>query len=80
MSKKKNTGIKIPTENMVEEISYRDVEFVCPVRGKVTQKVKVVKLKPYIPSTKDVTMTSDPMINSSGVEELTEVEPTEEEV
>lgn len=35
-----------PIEGSVESYFWTEVTFVCPVRGKVTEKVKVKKLKP----------------------------------
>ena len=80
MGRKKKIPVTTSVENLIEEVTYRDVEFTCPIRGKVIQKVKVIKYKTQKPDIKDVTLTNDPMINSSGVEELTEAEAAEDEV
>jgi hypothetical protein len=45
ISVKKAKKPKETNNPMVEEIVEREITFTCPVRGKVTQKVKVKKVK-----------------------------------
>jgi len=42
--KVKKTSEKVDP-NVLEEV-FQEITFICPIRGKVTQKVKVKKLKP----------------------------------
>lgn len=43
---KRGAVIKIPKDPRIEEVYEREVSFTCPVRGKVTQKVKIHRFKP----------------------------------
>lgn len=60
MSRKKDNKI---TENMIEEVVEKEIEYVCPVRGKVKQLVKVKKLKSAYVENKDYVRTGDPLID-----------------
>lgn len=54
----KNKGKKKPNDNIVEEVEI-EVEFTCPIRGKVKQKVKVKKIKSIVPQHKNIVVSSD---------------------
>lgn len=48
---------------MIEEVVEKEIEYVCPVRGKVKQLVKVKKLKSAYVENKDYVRTGDPLID-----------------
>lgn len=67
MSKKKDES---KAEN-IKSILYKDIVFVCPTRGKVTQKVKVVTYKTKEIENIDFIKSSDAMVNNFDMSELT---------
>lgn len=44
--KSKKPQVKAPKDPRIEEIYEQEVEFVCPTRGLVKQKVKIKRFKP----------------------------------
>lgn len=60
MSRKKDSN---PVDNLVEEIVEKEIEYTCPVRGKVKQIVKVKKIKAVQSDSKDYVRTGDPLID-----------------
>ena len=72
MSKKKKADVvDIKTGAEIEAVEYREVTYTCPVRGKVTEKVKVTKYKPQKIEQKDFVRSSDPVINDFDMDEIT---------
>ena len=45
-------------DSMIDDVVEIEMEFFCPKRGKIKQKVKVKKLKPIVPNIKHVMNTS----------------------
>lgn len=70
MSKKKEEQ----KNDMVESIFWRDMEYTCPVRGKVTQKVKVITYKSKKIEVKDFVKSSDVMVNDFDMSELIDID------
>lgn len=65
---KKNTKPQPPKEDpRIEEIYEEEVTFTCPVRGKVTQKVKIKRFKPL---TEQMAFNPMPTLGSSAIDEL----------
>lgn len=71
MSKKKADVIDLKTGVGIETVEYKEVTYTCPVRGKVTQKVKVTKYKAQKVEVDDMVRTSDPVINDFDMSEIT---------
>lgn len=61
MSRQKDK--KPNTENPIEEIVEKEIEFICPVRGKVKQLVKVKRLKSVESYNQSYIRTGDPLID-----------------
>jgi hypothetical protein len=57
---------KEKTDPRIEEVYEEEVSFMCPVRGKVTQKVKIKRFKPLDEQGKAVTT----LLGSSAIDEL----------
>lgn len=70
MSKKKKEPVEEKLDDKVESIEWREITFTCPVRGKVTQKVKVVKLKPQKVEDRNIVRSSTSLFGDSEVSEL----------
>lgn len=56
---KKATSKSNKTDSDLVEIVEKEIEFICPVRGRIKQKVKVKKLKPVKVNQHEVVGTSD---------------------
>lgn len=54
----KNKTKKKANDDIMEEVEI-EVEFTCPVRGKIKQKVKVKKMKSMVPQYKNLVASSD---------------------
>lgn len=76
MSKKKED----PKDEMVECVTWKEITYTCPTRGKVTQKVKVVKYKTKEIENKEFVKSSDKIINDFDMSELTGQELDDEEM
>ncbi len=74
MSKKKEP--ELPSH--VEKVEWKEITYTCPVRGKVTQKVKVSKIKSKAPEIKDFIRTGDPMIDNFELDDITD-QPLDDE-
>ena len=61
MAKKKATEEKKPDN--VEEITWKEIEFKCPVRGLVKQKVKVIRYKAIQQPETAIVRTGNPLID-----------------
>lgn len=71
MSKKKADVIDIKNGAPIEGTEWREIEYTCPVRGKVKQKVKVTVYKPKQVEVKDFVKSSDSMVNDFDMGEIT---------
>lgn len=69
MSKKKKE-IEPELDDKVESVEWREMEFTCPVRGKIKQKVKVIKLKPQKVEDRNIVRSSSSLFGDSEVSEL----------
>lgn len=72
MSKKLKNPKEAPirNESEVEEITYKEIEYICPKRGLVKQKVRVIKYKPAAKNEIDMIKTGNPMLDESPISEL----------
>lgn len=60
-----------PKDPMVEEIIEQEIEFICPVRGKVKQKVKIKRLKkPTAITVNPAVVSNDEISKIDGRDEL----------
>lgn len=72
--KRKNNDKELSTSN-VEEVVEVEIEYVCPKRGKVKQRVKMKRLKPVRVDQPSMILTSDYLSSL----ERSEMESEEEE-
>lgn len=70
MSKKKADVVDMKTRGEIEKTEWQEVTYICPVRGLVTQKVKVTKFKTKVVETRDFVRSSDPLINDFDMEDV----------
>lgn len=75
MPKKKKEEHKELKDPNVESVEWREIEYTCPVRGKVKQKVKVIKYKQTpAPVQNNIVKTGNPMIDDFSLGELADME------
>lgn len=55
---------------MIESQRWEEVEWVCPERGKIKQKVLVTRYKPSKDTSLDIVKTGNPLIDESPIAEL----------
>lgn len=74
-SKNKKTNKKDPS---VEEIVEVEIEYVCPKRGKVKEKVKVKRLKSFKVDSSQMINTRDMVEDVDNTDEINDQEDVEE--
>lgn len=77
--KQKTNDLKdIKNPDMVESVTWQEIEYTCPVRGKVKQMVRVIKYKPAKPPENSVIKTGNPLIDDISISDLITEEDGEE--
>ena len=71
MPKKKKSARRGHNKQSIESEHYEVIEFTCPIRGKITQKVKVTRLKSKL---------VDPKQYIGGTDELDTIDSSEDEL
>jgi hypothetical protein len=69
-SKNKATA-EAKKDPMVETKYWQEIEWVCPLRGKIKQKVLITKYKPSKDTSLNIIKTGNPLIDESPLSELT---------
>lgn len=72
--KKKSEIVDIKNGETIETIEWKSITYTCPIRGQVTQKVKVTRYKTKTVENRDYVRSSDPLINDFDMKEITDSE------
>jgi hypothetical protein len=68
---KNKANIDTKKDPMIENQYWQEVEWTCPIRGKIKQKVLITKYKPSKDTSLNIIRTGNPLIDESPLSELT---------